>query len=265
MTNLVSGIVRLTQVAVVAGAFAATGCVALDQKFSQKSHVEGARLYNAGEFDAAAGAYRNAIKTEPRDYKAYYYLACSYDAQKDFEKAIHAYKTSLDIMKLTFAGRQDDDFRMRVLDGLARSVARGTSHQVELDVAEKDARTRHEAEPYYLVAKIYRYSGDADSAVENYNKAAMLAPDNVDIIRELGLYFEQLGQAQRAEPALRRAYALGASDAEVTGAMRRLGIIPGPAIRAQKDLVQPVMPQGPLPDVTLPRLTTSETAPAERE
>jgi tetratricopeptide (TPR) repeat protein len=250
MMNGISNITRWTGMMVVAGALglAGTGCVTLDQHFSQKSHVEGARLYNVGDYDGAAGAYQNAIKAEPRDYKAYYSLACCYDAQKDYEKAIHAYRTSLDVMALTFAGQHDGDFRLKVLDGLAKSIAHGATHQTELDLAEKDARTKHEAEPYFLVAKIYRYSGDADSAVENYNKAAMMEPDNVHIIRELGLYFEQLGQMQRAEPALRRAYALGADDAEMTAAMRRLGIIPGPAIKAKKDLVQPVMPQGPIPD-----------------
>lgn len=265
MTSLIPGIVRWTKMAAVVGALAlaGTGCVSLDQQFSQKSHLEGARLYNAGDYDGAAGSYRNAVKAEPRDYKAYYYLGCSYDAQKDYEKSIHAYKTSLDVMSLTFAGQHDEDFRLRVLDSLAKSIAHGATHQTELDLAEKQARTKHEAEPYYLVAKIYRYSGDADSAVENYNKAAMMDRENVHIIRELALYFEQLGQAQRAEPALRRAYALGATDKETTDAMRRLGIIPGPAIKAQKDLTQPVIPQGPLPEVTLPKLSASENAPKE--
>lgn len=254
---------NLIKVIVVAGGLAFSGCVSLDQHFSQKSHVEGNRLYAAGDYDGAAGAYRNAVKAEPRDYKAYYYLACSYDAQKDSEKAIHAYKTSLEVMSLTFAGQHDGDFRQKVLDALARSIARGPGRQTELDLAEKQARTRHEAEPYFLLGKIYRYSGDADLAVDNYNKAAMMDREDVNIIRELALYYEQLGQAQRAEPALRRAYALGATDTEVTTAMRRLGIIPGPAIKSQKDLIQPIMPPGPLPEVTLPRLTSSDAAPAK--
>ena len=257
MSNLLKGIVLAGAIGLVGG------CVSLDQHFSQKSHVEGNRLYAAGDYDGAAGAYRNAVKAEPRDYKAYYYLGCSYDAQNDSEKAIHAYKTSLDVMSLTFAGQHDGEFRQKVLDALARSIARGPGRQTELDLAEKEARTKHEAEPYFLVAKIYRYSGDADMAVENYNKAALMDPNDVHVIRELGLYYEQLGQAQRAEPALRRAYALGATDNEVTGAMRRLGIIPGPAIKAQRDLAQPVMPNGPIPDVQIPRLTSSDAAPAK--
>jgi tetratricopeptide (TPR) repeat protein len=249
---------RWIQAGVACGllAFAGTGCVSLDQHFSQTAHQTGNKLYNAGDYDGAAGAYQNAIKAEPRDYKAYYYLGCSHAAQKDWEKAIHDYRTSLDVMSLTFAGQHDGDFRLKVVDGLAQAIARGTNtHQAELDAAEKDARTRHEAEPYFLVAKIYRYSGDADSAVENYNKATLMDPQNVAYIRELALYFEQLGQVQRAEPALRRAYALGATDKEVQAAMRRVGIIPGPALKAQKDLAQPV-----LPEVTMPKLTSSDSA-----
>ncbi|HZZ42951.1 MAG TPA: tetratricopeptide repeat protein [Tepidisphaeraceae bacterium] len=246
--------IRLLRTFSVVGlmSLAGTGCVTLDQHFSQKSHVEGARLYNAGDYEGAAGAYLNALKAEPRDYKAYYSLACCYDAEKDYEKAIHAYRTSLDVMALTFAGQHDGDFRLKVLDGLAQSIAHGATHQTELDLAEKEARTKHEAEPYFLVAKIYRYSGDADSAVENYNKAVLMDPDNVAYIRELALYYEQLGQTQRAEPALRRAYGMGADDAQMKAALRRLAIIPGPAIKPQKDLVQPVMPQGPIPDVVAP-------------
>lgn len=265
MFKSISGVAGWTRMAVVAGlfAFAGTGCVTLDQHFSQKSHVEGARLYNAGDYDGAAGAYLYAIKAEPRDYKAYYYLACCYDAQKDYEKSIHDYKTSLDVMSLTFAGQHDEQFRLKVLDALAQSIVRGATHQTELDLAEKEARTKHQAEPYFLVAKIYRYAGDADSAVENYNKAALMDPNDVNIIRELALYYEQLGQAQRAEPALRRAYALGANDTQVENAMRRLNIIPGPAIKEQKDLTQPIIPQGPLPEVSLPKLSSSEVAPSK--
>src|SRR5262249_18056012 len=155
----------------------------------------------------------------------------------------------LDVMALTFAGQHDEAFRLKVLDGLAQSIARSDTRQVELDLAERVSRTKHEAEPYFIVAKIYRYSGDADLAVQNYNKANLMEPDNVAYIRELGLYFEQLGQAQSAEPALRRAYSLGAHDDQVTAAMRRIGVIPGPAIKPQAQLEQPVIPQGPLPEV----------------
>jgi Flp pilus assembly protein TadD len=260
MGSFYTRVIRVQGGMLLAGALAlglGSGCVTLDQQFSQKSHAEGARLYNAGDYDGAAGAYTNATKKEPRDYKAYYYLGCSYDATKAWEKAIHAYKTSLDVMALTFQGQHDQDFRLKVLDGLSQSIARSDTRQVELDLAERQSRTKHEAEPYFLVAKIYRYSGDADLAVENYNKANLMDPENVAYVRELGLYFEQIGQQQKAEPALRRAYSLGAHDEQVTAAMRRIGVIPGPAIKPQAQLVQPVVPQGPIPEVKLSGASTT--------
>ena len=92
-----------------------------EQPIPRKARVT-AHDNDAGAIAALEKAARTPglkpIKAEPRDYKAYYYLACSYDAQGDSEKAIHAYKTSLDVMALTFAGQHDGDFRQKVLDGL---------------------------------------------------------------------------------------------------------------------------------------------------
>ena len=62
------------------------------------------------------------------------------------------------------------------------------------------------------------------------------------------------GQKQRAEAALRRAYAIKQDDEQVNLALRRVGVIPGPALKREQDLVHPPLPHGPLPELNISKL-----------
>ena len=71
---------------------------------------------------------------------------------------------------------------------------------MELNFVEQNAKNGQSAELYWLLAKIYRNRGDADLALDAYNRAALIEPKNFYIQKDHGLYLEQLGQAKRAEP-----------------------------------------------------------------
>jgi tetratricopeptide (TPR) repeat protein len=74
------------------------------------------------------------------------------------------------------------------------------------------------------LAKVYRYTGDADAAVDAYNKAVLMGPQNFPLAKEAGLYDQSLGQTQRATFALKKAYAVSSDDVQVNGALRQLGV-----------------------------------------
>lgn len=220
--------------------------------YSIESRRQGIELYNAGQYANAAGSFRNALRQNPGDYKSYYYLARAEEAQGAMQKALQAYKSALDTMSLTLEGREDKAFRERILDGLAGAIAKADSRDAEIDKLLTQAKANPTAQIFVLLARIYRNSQDADSALDAYNRGALQEPRNFDVLKEYGLYLEQLGQNQRAEVVLRQAYTLNPNDNDVNGALRRLGVIPGPSIKEQNQLAEPLIPRGPIPRVRMP-------------
>jgi tetratricopeptide (TPR) repeat protein len=240
----------LTRAVVAAGLLAASvvvgGCAEMTST-SGRSRREGMYQYENKQYPEAAGAFANAVRKNPRDYKSHYHLGNSYVEMGQFQQAVHAYKASLDTQYTTLAGREDVDQRPATLSALANAIARSDTRDVELNLVEQNARNGQSAENYFLLAKIYRNRGDADLAVDAYNRASLIEPKNFHIQKDYGLYLEQLGQAQQAEAALRKAYVLRESDTEVNTALRRIGVIPGPGLKDQRELASPPMPKGPIP------------------
>jgi tetratricopeptide (TPR) repeat protein len=242
---------RSTAGAVVAAALVAGGAGCADVITNGKSsREEGIYQYDQAAYGEAAGAFANAVRQNPRDYRSHYYLGQSYEKMGQHQQAIHAYKSALDTQYTTLAGKEDVAFRPKVLDGLAGAIARGDTRDVELNFVEQNAKNSQSAEQYWLLAKIYRNRGDADLALDAYNRAALIEPKNFYIQKDHGLYLEQLGQAKRAEPTLKKAYALNTEDADVNAALRRIGVVPGPSLKDQRQLVEPPVPKGPIPPIS---------------
>lgn len=205
----------------------------------------GIRQYNAGEHAEAAGTFRNATRQDPRDYQSYSYLGDCYTQMGQMQQAIQAYKTSLATATRTLQGREDAAFKARTLDGLANAIAK--AGEVEISTTEQNARSGSSATNWFLLAKVYRALGDADLALDAYNRAALLGPKDFFIQKDYGLYLEQVGQTQPAEKTLRKAYGLNSKDADVVAALRRIGVVPGPSLYDQSALAKPPVPKGPIP------------------
>jgi tetratricopeptide (TPR) repeat protein len=222
--------------------------------YASDSRQQGIKAYNEGSFADAAGSFNNAIRQDPRDYQSYYYLGRSYESLKQYHQAVHAYRTALDVMKNSLVGREDTAFRYRVLDGLGSAAAKGESRELEL--AAMQNRQQPSAEDEFVRGKIYRIRGDVDSAVEAYTRAGLIEPNNLPVAKELGLYLVQLGQTQQAQAPLKKAYVLNRrqgrpEDAEVATALRQVGVVPGPSLADEKDLVKPPIPPGPIAPLKL--------------
>lgn len=223
----------------------------------------GIRQYNAGEYADAAGTFKNATRQDPRDYQSYAYLGDSYQELGQQQQAIQAYKASLDTATRSHQGREDLAFRARTLEGLAGAIVK--SGEIEIDAAQAAATNSASAQDWFLMAKIHRNRGDADSALDAYNRAALLGPKDFFIQKDYGLFLEQIGHNQPAEKTLRKAYSLNSKDADVVAALRRIGVVPGPSLYDQSALAKPPVPKGPIPPAREwqfgnQRNTTSDTA-----
>lgn len=237
-------IVRFAFITVVG--LSMVGCADL-VTYSKDAQAEGMRYYNAGQYTDAAGAFRNAVKQSPENYQARYYLAESYRQTGGHQKAIQSYHAALDAMKVTYAGQRDTEFRAKVIDGLAQAIANSPNRFAEMNALEESARGNSNPENYIILAKASQYAGDPDGAIENYNLAANLAPNDFQVQKQYGLYLDSLGQSTATTP-LKRANALNPDDLEVAAALRRHGIVPGPSLKNPNEMAKPLMPSGPIPD-----------------
>ena len=246
--------VRCLAVAVVLGAvtFAQVGCSSTANvlTFAEDARDKGLDQYRAREYENAAGSFRSATRQDPRDYKSFYFLGACYDALGSHQQAAHAYQSSLRVMDLTLEGRKDAVFRARAIDGLGISLAKGHDRTAEIAMPQPGKRP---AEDAWLKAKVFRYSGDADAALEAYTEASLQDPNHFYIAKDHGLFLEELGQARQADVQLRRAYRLNSKDEQVASALRRVGTVPGPALKGRDELAKPPIPRGPLPELKVPK------------
>jgi Tfp pilus assembly protein PilF len=220
--------------------------------FSKDSRRRGVQYLESNQNEEAKGAFRDAVRQNPRDYQSYYYLGSIYEKESAFAPAVTNYRTSLSVQNVTSEGRADVAFKLKSIDGFARCLAKFDSNDSEINRLVDAANASTSGDEWLVLARTFVYRGDADSAIDAYAKAAQQAPRSEYIAKSQGLYLEQVGHKPLAEQALRRAYRLDPNDEEVNTALRRLGIIPGPALKEESELVRPTLPRGPIPDLITP-------------
>ena len=233
-------------VAVLLAALAGCGTEVIS--YNRQFREQGMSQFGQSAFADAASSFQNALRQEPGDYVSRYYLGQCEEKMSKIQQAIEEYRTTLNVMDHSLEGKTDSAFRSKVVDALAAAIGREPEKSGDLAAIERQPRT---AENAFLLAKIYRQSGDADSAISCFEQAQQIDPQNPEIAKEYGLYLEQLGQTPRADAQLRRAYSLNSKDEEVAAALRRLGIVPGPSLKGEAGLDKPPLPLGPLPEVDL--------------
>jgi Flp pilus assembly protein TadD len=211
--------------------------------------------YNNGQYAEAAGTCRTTLRQSPEDYGSHYFLGASLAKLGQYEQAIEQYKTTLVIMSNDLVGKDDRRFRLQCLNSLADAMVKSKDQDVQSALVPGAPP----AESQFLMAKIDRGLGDADAAIEAYSQASLMAPNDFEIAKEGGLYLLQLSQESRARSELRRAYALNSKDEQVASALRRLGVVPGPSLKDEKDIARPIIPVGPIPQVELVIPASDET------
>lgn len=239
-----------------------TGCADVIT-YSRDAQRHGMTLYNEGNYADAAGAFHNSVRQNPQNYEGYYYLGNCYEKLGQYQQAVAAYRTAQQTINLSVEGKYDDETRSKILNGLASTIAVGDPRNIELDALQKEAEAKKSGENWYIIAKVYAQRGDADSAIDSFNRATLLQPTNFNVAKEFGLYLERIGQTQRAEATLRKAYTMNHQDTEVAAALRRLGIIPGPSMKDDLRLDSPSAAVAPTPST--PSASPAPTVQAPRD
>jgi Tfp pilus assembly protein PilF len=228
-----------------------TGCIQTSEMitFSAQQRAKGIEFYDQQNIEKATGAFRDAVRQNPRDYISFYYLGKIYADAGNEQLASQSFRASLRVKSQTDEGQSDEVMDTPITDAAAMFTAKAQSRDAEIAAWEQLAQTSRSAIDWLVVAKTYAFSGDGDSAIASYDRAVMLDPNNLHVLKPFGLYLEKIGQKQRADAVLRRAYQLNQEDAEVNDGLRRLGIIPGPALLQDSQLQRPLIPRGPIPEM----------------
>lgn len=232
----------------------ATGCAEMIT-YSGAAEEKGIELMRQARYEEAAGAFRDAVRQNPRKYTSFFYLGACYERMGREQEALQSYHAALDVLppRINTADpneRETVEFREKAVNGLAEFVARANSRDQELAAMEAKAQKSRLPIDSYALAAAHAAAGDADSAVDAYDQAFMLSErQDFPIAKKYALYLMQINQSRRAEPVLVSAYRLNPGDAEVNAALRKLGVVPGPSLLAPNQLHSPIVPKGPLPEL----------------
>jgi tetratricopeptide (TPR) repeat protein len=210
-----------------------TGCGTDMLTYAQDSKRAGIGEYNDGNYADAVGSFRNAVRQDPRDAECEYWLGLSYEQTANYEEAINAYRTSLALMPEPGSARFNGQLHDKAFDRLARVIAEHDQSNSEVDLLTQTADAQKSSIDYWLLGRIFRYRGDADTSMDDYHRSIQFDPDNFAVQKELGLYLTQLGQMQEAAAVLRDAYRLNQYDDQVNDALRSVGLTPGPDLYTQ--------------------------------
>jgi tetratricopeptide (TPR) repeat protein len=248
--------VVLPGLAVLGLSLALTGCSDVIT-YADRNRDVGMQAYQEQDYTKAAGAFRSALKQDPRDYMSHYYLGLSYMELKNYQQAVVAFRSCLKTQNVTLAGQEDNATRLKAIDGLAQAIVKSDDGDQEVNRVEQAARAGkgpEAARQFFILGKVYRYRMLPDMALDYYNRATIDDPKNFDYAKEYALYCEQLQQKDRAQEALKHAYTLNSKDKEVADALRRMGIVPGLSLMDKNDLAKPLLPKGPIPELDLSKM-----------
>jgi tetratricopeptide (TPR) repeat protein len=154
-----------------------------------------AYLYNEEGDSAKAAATLNAIPETRRTSHIYGSLGYTYEQQKDYKKAIEAFRQAL---------KMDKD-NLEAMRGLAQNL----SNDNQLEPALEQFKAVQDADPQdatasLRISEIYRRMGKLDLAMQNLKKAESLVQDSLEVSYNEAIILEGQGKYDEAAQVLQK-------------------------------------------------------------
>jgi tetratricopeptide (TPR) repeat protein len=154
-----------------------------------------AYLYNEEGDSAKAAATLNAIPEARRTSRIYGSLGYTYEQQKDYKKAIEAFRQAL---------KMDKD-NLEAMRGLAQNL----SNDNQLEAALEQFKAVQDADPQdatasLRISEIYRRMGKLDLAMQNLKKAESLVQDSLEVSYNEAIILEGQGKYDEAAQVLQK-------------------------------------------------------------
>ena len=162
---------------------------------SEEAVTNLAFLYNDEGDNKKATDLLNSVPEGQRSAKVYAALGTTYEQQKDYKKAIAAYRQAVSMDKEN-------------LDAM-RGLAQNLSNDNQIDAALDEYRMIQDADPQdataaLRLAEIYRRQGKFDLAMDNLKKAGALVQDSLEIPYNEALILEAQGKYEDAASVLQK-------------------------------------------------------------
>ena len=152
---------------------------------SEEAVTSLAMLYNEEGDTAKAADTLSSVPETSRSAKLYSALGDTYDQQKNYKKAIEAYRHAIEL----------DRDNLDAIRGLAGSLEKDgqidqalQQYKIIADANPEDART------YISMGEIYRRQGNLDLALENLKKAQSMVQDSEQVSYDLATIYQVQGR-----------------------------------------------------------------------
>ena len=171
------------------------------------AHYHYGRLLGKGE--QAVKELFTAMTIRPKWFDALYTLGTVYEQNKDYDKAVDAYRRAVDV----------DDTRAQAFFGLAKSLRALKRNDEALEALQHVVdRIPNHAGAYLMFAEIYYEKKMTDQAIEALDRAREVASGDVSVfVRSAEIYYDAgrhtnarafLNQALTMNPKLSKAHAM---------------------------------------------------------
>lgn len=153
-----------------------------------------AYLYNEEGDSTHAAQTLNSVPDTSRSAKLYSALGYTYEQQKQYKKAIEAYRHAIEL----------DRDNLDAIRGLAQNLQNDGQTQAALDQYKIIADANPEdAQTYLRMAEIYKKSGQFDQALDNLKKAQSIVQDSVEVPYEMASVYQAQGRYEDAVQTLK--------------------------------------------------------------
>jgi tetratricopeptide (TPR) repeat protein len=148
-----------------------------------------AYLYNDEGDATRATQVLSSMPDAARSAKLYSALGYTYEQQKDYKKAIDAYRRAIEL----------DRDNLDAIRGLAQNLMNDGQTDAALEQYKIIADANPEdAQTYLRMAEIYRKAGKFDLAIENLKRAESMVPDSIEVPYNIAAVYQAQGRFDEA-------------------------------------------------------------------
>jgi tetratricopeptide (TPR) repeat protein len=159
------------------------------QPESEEAATTLAYLYNEEGDSARAAQVLSSFPDPARSAKLYSALGYTYEQQKDYKRAIDAYKRAIEL----------DRDNLDAIRGLAQNLMNDGQTEAALEQYKIIADANPEdAQTYLHMAEIYRKSGKFDLALENLKKVESMVQDSMEVPYNFAAVYQAQGRYDEA-------------------------------------------------------------------
>src|SRR5262249_15123716 len=163
------------------------------QPDSEEAITTLAYLYNEEGDSTRAVEALNSIPDADRSAKLYSALGYTYEQQKEYKKAIEAYRHAIEL----------DRDNLDAIRGLAQNLLNDGQTDAALEQYKVIADANPEdAQTYLKMAEIYRRNGKFDLALENLKKAESMVQDSIEVPDNIAAVYQAQGRYDEAAKVL---------------------------------------------------------------